>query len=371
MTLTKEELERYKRHTILPMIGLEGQEKLKNASVLIIGTGGLGSPIAIYLAASGVGTLGIVDFDVVDESNLQRQIIHKSKNVGLSKTESARETLEDINPYLKLNIYNEALSSDNALDIIGKYDLVCDGTDNFQTRYLINDACVLSKKINVFGSIRQFEGQISVFGTADGPCYRCLFPEPPAPGTVPSCADAGVMGVLPGVVGTIQATEIIKLICGIGKALIGRLLNYDALEMSFNEIKFAKDPECPVCGDEPAINKLIDYDAFCGSTSPILDEDIEADTLAKQLNSKNPPLLLDVREPEELADGIIEPSIHIPMNDVPRYLNKIPKNRALVVYCHSGIRSKYVVEFLKKQDYHQISNLSGGIEAWEAFINKV
>ncbi|MBI9061315.1 MAG: molybdopterin-synthase adenylyltransferase MoeB [Marinilabiliaceae bacterium] len=264
MTLSQEELKRFARHTILPEIGIEGQVKLKKASVLIIGTGGLGSPIALYLAASGIGHMGLVDFDVVDESNLQRQILHGTSNIGSSKLTSAAESIQEINPFVKLDLYNEILTSENALSIIKKYDVVTDGTDNFQTRYLINDACVLTGKPNVFGSIRQFEGQASVYWAEQGPCYRCLFPEPPSPGSVPSGAEAGVIGVLPGVIGTLQATEVIKVILGIGEPLIGRLLNYDALKLSFNEVKFMKDPDCPICGEHPSITKLIDYDTFCG-----------------------------------------------------------------------------------------------------------
>ncbi|MCU4173468.1 molybdopterin-synthase adenylyltransferase MoeB [Carboxylicivirga sp. N1Y90] len=366
--LTTEELERYKRHTILPLIGREGQEKLKKASVLVVGTGGLGSPILMYLAASGIGKIGIVDFDVVDSSNLQRQIIHKTGNIDMPKVDSAREMLLYINPFVKINTYNEALTSDNALSIIENYDIVCDGTDNFQTRYLVNDACVIAGKTNVFGSIRQFEGQVSIFGTTDGPCYRCLFPEPPEPGTVPSCAEAGVMGVLPGVIGTIQATEVIKLICNIGEALIGRLLQYDALSMKFDNIRFAKDEDCPCCGNKPSITELMDYDAFCGTTfnaSSSINENISARELKALINSAKPPLIIDVRETEELREGFIDGSLHIAMNDIPQQVNKIPKNKPVVIYCHSGIRSRHVIQYLKQHDYNNLTNLTGGIEAWD------
>ena len=364
MHLTKEELERYRRHTILPMIGIEGQEKLKQAKVLIIGTGGLGSPLCMYLAASGIGTIGLVDFDVVDASNLQRQIVHKSSNIGKLKTESAHETLSEINPFVSIQKYNEALTSENAIEIISQYDIVCDGTDNFQTRYLVNDACVLTGKVNVFGSIRQFEGQASVFGTKDGPCYRCLFPDPPAPGTVPSCAEAGVMGVLPGVIGTIQATEVIKQICKIGKPLVGRLLNYDALNMQFNEVKFAKDEECICCGNNPGIKQLIDYDEFCGVKTQSLQDEIKASELKQMISQNKGPVIIDVREAEEVATGKIEGSIHIPMAQIPERMNEIPMDKPVVIYCHLGIRSKHAIQFLQQQGFNNLTNLTGGIDSY-------
>jgi len=367
MSLTKEELARYKRHTLLSEVGIEGQQRLKKASVLIVGTGGLGSPIAMYLAASGVGKIGLVDFDVVDASNLQRQIIHKSDKVGCAKTMSAKETLMDINPLIHVELHNEALSSSNALAIIRQYDIVTDGTDNFATRYLVNDACVLSDKINVFGSIRQFEGQVSVFGQKEGPCYRCLFPEPPEAGTVPSCAEAGVLGVLPGVIGTLQATEVIKQITGIGDPLVGRLLNYDALKMTFGEIKFMKDPDCPCCGQNPSITELIDYEAFCGKpSSTALEEEISASELQKLIDQGTTPVLIDVREPIELQQGLIPHSLNIPMQQIPHRLSEIPKDEAVVVYCHLGMRSLNVINYLKTNGYTNLCNLSGGIDAWEA-----
>nr|WP_321452017.1 molybdopterin-synthase adenylyltransferase MoeB [uncultured Carboxylicivirga sp.] len=366
MVLTNKELQRYKRHTILPLIGIDGQQKLKDSKVLIIGTGGLGSPLSMYLAASGVGALGLVDFDRVDESNLQRQIVHKTSNIGVSKTQSAKETLLEINPFVKIECFDEALTSDNAMDIISQYDIICDGTDNFQTRYLVNDACVLTGKTNVFGSIHQFEGQVSVFGSENGPCYRCLFPEPPAPGSVPSCAEAGVMGVLPGVIGTLQATEVIKLICNIGEPLIGRLLNYNALTMQFNEVKFAKDEDCPCCGSNPSITELIDYEGFCGAPAPYLDSEISAGQLKDLIKSDQSPVIIDVREAEELVTGKIEGSIHIPMGEIPTRFNEVPDNQPVVIYCHLGIRSKHVIQFLKQQGYKNLTNLTGGIEA---FIN--
>nr|WP_321410432.1 molybdopterin-synthase adenylyltransferase MoeB [uncultured Carboxylicivirga sp.] len=364
MVLTKDELERYKRHTILPMIGVDGQQKIKNAKVLIVGMGGLGSPLAMYLAASGVGTIGLVDFDNVDVSNLQRQIIHKTSNIGKPKTESALESLVEINPLVKVNCFNEGLSSANAIDIFTQYDIICDGTDNFQTRYLINDACVLTGKINVFGSINQFEGQISVFGADKGPCYRCLFPEPPSPGTVPSCAEAGVMGILPGVIGTIQATEVIKLICGIGTPLIGRLLNYDALSMQFYEVKFSKDKDCPCCGKNPTITELIDYESFCNSQTI---KEINAIQLKEQIKKKQIPILLDVREDSEVALGTIIGSLHIPMGEIPNRLSEIPKNKTVVVFCHLGIRSKNVIQYLQDHGYQNLVNLRGGIDAYQSF----
>ena len=314
MTLTTEDLQRYNRHIILPEIGIEGQQKLKNAKVLLIGTGGLGSPLALYLAASGIGTIGLVDFDTVDISNLQRQVIHETNDVGKPKLESASRRLLAINPHLKLNLYNERLTRLNALDVIEQYDVVADGTDNFATRYLINDACVLLNKPNVFGSIRQFEGQLSVYWAEKGPCYRCLFPDPPMPGTVPSCSEAGVMGVLPGVVGTLQATEVIKLILEKGTPLIGKLLNYDALEMSFTKLSIAKDPSCAICGTQATIKELIDYDIFCGlETTTILKQDhLSPQELKALMATKKELFLLDVRETYEVAQAKIENSINIP-----------------------------------------------------------
>ncbi len=365
MLLTKKELDRYKRHTILPEIGHEGQQKLKDAAVLVVGTGGLGSPIAMYLAASGVGRIGLIDFDVVDASNLQRQIIHKSSMIGKAKTLSAKNTLKEINPFIQIDLYNEALTPTNALEIIAPYDIITDGTDNFATRYLVNDACVISKKINVFGSIHQFEGQVSVFGQIDGPCYRCLFPEPPDPGTIPSCAEAGVMGVLPGVIGTLQATEVIKQITGIGTPLVGRLLNYNALDMQFEEVKFMKDPDCPCCGDTPEITVLQDYDTLCGTTT-LLNEEISASELKKLVEGKNAPFLIDVREPNELKGGYLPGAINIPLQQVPYRLDEIPKDQPVVLYCHLGMRSLHVINFLKTNGYNNLINLSGGIDAWEA-----
>ncbi|MBS2213799.1 molybdopterin-synthase adenylyltransferase MoeB [Carboxylicivirga mesophila] len=367
MSLTKQELERYKRHIVLTEIGAEGQIKLKQASVLVVGTGGLGSPIAMYLAASGVGHIGLIDFDVVDVSNLQRQIIHKTSHVGEAKTWSAEKALKEINPHVKVSLFNCALNKGNAFDIIKQFDIVTDGTDNFATRYLVNDACVLSGKINVFGSIRQFEGQVSVFGTKDGPCYRCLFPEPPEAGSVPSCADAGVMGVLPGVIGTLQATEVIKLITGIGQALTGRLLNYDALAMSFNEIKFMKDPDCPCCGEHPTLTELIDYEIFCGDGGDVERKDeISASELKQLIEGGGALQLIDVREPEELLEGQIAGALNIPMQQIPERKHEIVRDMPVVIFCHLGMRSLHVIEYLKREGYDNLINLSGGIDAWEA-----
>ncbi|WP_439184602.1 molybdopterin-synthase adenylyltransferase MoeB [Carboxylicivirga taeanensis] len=371
MLLTAHELERYRRHIILPELGHEGQLKLKQASVLIIGTGGLGSPVAMYLAASGVGHIGLVDFDVVDLSNLQRQIIHRTSFVGQQKTWSASEALREINPHVRLSVFDHPLNRNNALEIIQQFDIICDGTDNFATRYLINDACVLAGKFNVFGSIRQFEGQVSVFGSPDGPCYRCLFPEPPEPGTVPSCAEAGVLGVLPGVIGTLQATEVIKQITGIGAPLVGRLLKYDALAMHFGEVKFRKDPDCACCGDSPSITELVDYEAFCGAQQQWghAEEVSAAELLQLISDSTNQLTLIDVRAPFELLEGEIEGAINIPMDDIPDRMNDIPKEGPVVVFCHLGMRSRHVINFLKKEGFSNLINLTGGIAAWQALTD--
>jgi adenylyltransferase/sulfurtransferase len=372
--LSREEVQRYSRHLIMPEVGLTGQKKLKAGRVLLIGTGGLGSPTALYLAAAGVGTLGIVDYDVVDVTNLQRQIIHGTKDIGRSKLDSAQETLADINPYIVIHQYNVPFTSDNALDIIADYDIVIDGTDNFPTRYLVNDACVMAGKINVYGSIFRFEGQASVFGAPDGPCYRCLFPEPPPPGLVPSCAEGGVLGILPGTIGTIQATEAIKLILGIGDPLIGRMLLYDALAMTWDTIKVKKNPACPVCGDHPTIDHLIDYEQFCGV--PAHDRStfgVTADArpvpalsvrdLKKRLDAGEPIFLLDVREPHE-AEISSMGGMLIPKDVVRQRLNEIPHEGAVVVHCRSGIRSATVVRWLEDEGYTNAINLAGGINAW-------
>jgi len=369
--LTADELSRYSRHLILPEVGVEGQRKLKAARVLCVGTGGLGSPLALYLAAAGVGTLGLVDFDVVDASNLQRQIIHSTADIGRKKLDSAEEKLKALNPALNVVKHDTLLSSANALDILKDYDVVADGTDNFPTRYLVNDACVLLGKPNAYGSIFRFEGQASVFGAKDGPCYRCLYPEPPPPGLVPSCAEGGVLGILPGLVGVIQATETIKLILGIGEPLIGRLLLVDALNMRFRQLKLLKNPECPVCGDHPTVTKLIDYQQFCG-IEPASERQsavkngipqVSPKDLKKRIDAGEDLFILDVREPFEYQIANIG-GVLIPQNDVPKRIGEIDRNREIVVQCKSGGRSQRIAEYLKQSGFPTVSNLAGGIVAW-------
>jgi len=369
--LTTDELSRYSRHLILPEVGEEGQRKLKAARVLCVGTGGLGSPLALYLAAAGVGTLGLVDFDVVDASNLQRQIIHSTADIGRKKLDSAEEKLKALNPALNVVKHDTLLSSANALDILKDYDVIADGTDNFPTRYLVNDACVLLGKPNAYGSIFRFEGQASVFGTKDGPCYRCLYPEPPPPGLVPSCAEGGVLGILPGLVGVIQATETIKLILGIGEPLIGRLLLVDALNMRFRQLKLRKNPECPVCGDHPTVTKLIDYQQFCG-IEPASERQsavkngipqVSPKDLKKRIDAGEDLFILDVREPFEYQIANIG-GVLIPQNDVPKRIGEIDRNREIVVQCKSGGRSQRIAEYLKQSGFPTVSNLAGGIVAW-------
>jgi adenylyltransferase/sulfurtransferase len=374
--LTPEELARYSRHIMMPEVGLEGQRKLKAARVLCVGAGGLGSPLAFYLAAAGIGTLGMIDFDVVDASNLQRQIIHSTRDIGRKKLDSAAEKLNALNPALNIVKHDTMLSSANALDIIRGYDIVADGTDNFPTRYLVNDACVLMGKPNVYASIFRFEGQASIFGANDGPCYRCLYPEPPPPGLVPSCAEGGVLGILPGLLGLIQATETIKLILGAGDPLIGRLLLVDALAMRFRELKLRKNPECPVCGEHPTVTHLIDYDQFCGIKPQSQQEkavqngipQMSVQELKQHLDAGDDLLVLDVREPYEYQIANIGARL-IPMNDVPRRLDEIDRNREIVVHCQIGGRSQRVAEYLKKNGYERVSNLAGGIRAWSEQID--
>jgi len=369
--LTKDDLSRYSRHLILPEVGEEGQRKLKAARVLGVGTGGLGSPLALYLAAAGVGTLGLVDFDVVDASNLQRQIIHSTADIGRKKLDSAAEKLKALNPNLNVDKHETLLSSANALDILKDYDVIADGTDNFPTRYLVNDACVLLGKPNAYGSIFRFEGQASVFAKKEGPCYRCLYPEPPPPGLVPSCAEGGVLGILPGLVGVIQATEVIKLILGKGTTLVGRLLLVDSLNMRFRELKLRKNPECPVCGEHPTVTKLIDYQQFCG-IAPATEEEktvkngipqITVTELKKRIDSGENFVLLDVREPFEYQIANIGGKL-IPQNDVPQRLGEIDRDRPVVVHCKAGGRSQRIAEFLKQSGYNDVVNVSGGILAW-------
>jgi len=373
--LTNDEIRRYSRHLIMPEVGIEGQRKLKAGKVLCIGAGGLGSPVAMYLAAAGVGTLGIVDFDVVDFSNLQRQILHGTPDVGRSKLASAKDRLHAINPEISIETYEAALSSDNALDLFRPYDVIVDGTDNFPTRYLVNDACVLLGKPNAYGSIFRFEGQASVFYPGRGPCYRCLYPEPPPPGEVPSCAEGGVLGVLPGVVGTIQAMETIKLILGIGEPLIGRFLIFDALRMKFRELKLRKDPDCPVCGTHPTVKALIDYEQFCGihPTTPEPETtngstEISAVDLKRRLDRGDRLTLVDVREPNEFQINRIPGAVLIPLGDVPRRYRELNPDDEIVVSCKVGARSARAADFLRSVGFARVLNLRGGIVDW---IDKV
>jgi molybdopterin/thiamine biosynthesis adenylyltransferase/rhodanese-related sulfurtransferase len=369
--LTADDLSRYSRHLILPEVGMEGQRRIKAARVLCVGTGGLGSPLAFYLAAAGIGTLGLVDFDVVDLSNLQRQIIHSTKDIGRKKLDSAEEKLTALNPAISIVRHDTMLSSANALAIMKDYDIVADGTDNFPTRYLVNDACVLLGKPNVYGSIFRFEGQASVFATEAGPCYRCLYPEPPPPGLVPSCAEGGVLGILPGLVGVIQATEVIKLILGKGDSLVGRLLLVDALNMRFRELKLRKNPECPVCGTNPSVTALIDYEHFCGIVPETPQEKNVKNGIpqltVKQLKARRDAgediFLLDVREPYEYQIAQIGGTL-IPQNDVPNRLGEIPRDREIIVHCRSGARSQKIAELLKQSGYKDVANVAGGILAW-------
>jgi molybdopterin/thiamine biosynthesis adenylyltransferase/rhodanese-related sulfurtransferase len=372
--LEPDELVRYSRHIGLNEVGEDGQRRLKQASVLIVGAGGLGSPAALYLAAAGVGRLGIVDFDAVDLSNLQRQVLHETSGVGSKKTESARNRLRGINPHVQVDPIDAELTSANALQIIGDYDVIVDGTDNFKTRYLTNDACVLLGRPNVYGSVLRFEGQASVFATADGPCYRCLFREPPPPGLVPSCAEAGVLGVLPGLIGTIQATEAIKLILGVGESLVSRLLLVDALRMSFRTIRLRRDPECPACGTRE-LKALIDYDEFCGtrrSESVALHagvREIPPLELAARMRRADPLDLIDVREPYEWRIARIEGARMIPLGRIGAAVGDLPRDREIVLYCHHGVRSRAAAEFLASQGFDGVWNLSGGIDRWSAEVD--
>lgn len=383
--LSNEEIARYSRHLILPEVGMEGQQKLKAAKVLCVGTGGLGAPLALYLAAAGVGTIGLIDFDVVDESNLQRQIIHSQSTVGMLKVDSAEQMLKGLNKNVNVIKHNTMLTSANALEILKDYDVIADGTDNFQTRYLVNDACVLLKKPNAYASIFRFEGQASVFGTEQGPCYRCLYPEPPPPGLVPSCAEGGVLGILPGLLGVIQATETIKLILGLGEPLIGRLLLVDALGMNFRTLKLRKNPDCPVCGTHPTVTELIDYDQFCGIEKPtsvgpleisrdkaVVDApvvegipQITVETLKKKLDAKENIFVLDVREPHEYPIANLGAPL-IPVGTIESRLSEIAehKNDEVIVHCRSGARSQKAALALKAAGFTNVSNLSGGILAW-------
>jgi adenylyltransferase/sulfurtransferase len=373
--LSTEEMARYSRHLILPEVGMEGQQKLKAAKVLCIGTGGLGSPLAFYLAAAGIGTLGLVDFDVVDSSNLQRQIIHSTKDVGRSKIVSATEKLVALNPFLNVVQHETMLTSQNAIEIISQYDIVADGTDNFPTRYLVNDACVLTGKPNAYGSIFRFEGQASVFATEHGPCYRCLYPEPPPPGLVPSCAEGGVLGILPGLVGVIQATEVIKLILGKGEPLIGRLLLVNSLDMKFRELKLRKNPDCPVCGKNPTVTKLIDYQQFCGIVpeAKVAAEkngipQMSVTELKQKLDAGEDVFILDVREPYEYQIAQIGGHL-IPLGELPNRLGELDTAKNIVVQCKSGGRSQRAAEFLAQNGFSKLHNLAGGILAWSNQID--
>lgn len=367
-TLNNDEVLRYSRHLIMPEVGMEGQQKLKAARVLCVGAGGLGSPLALYLAAAGVGTLGIVDFDVVDYTNLQRQIIHSTADVGRKKLDSAGEKLNAINPFLNIRKFETKLSSENALELFRDFDIIADGTDNFPTRYLVNDACVLTGKPNVYGSIFRFEGQASVFATEEGPCYRCLYPEPPPPGLVPSCAEGGVLGILPGLVGIIQATEVIKMILGKGEPLIGRLLLVDALAMKFRELKLRKNPDCPACGKNPTVTKLIDYNEFCGirgEEKPVETTvpEIQVEELKRRLDAGDDIFVLDVREPHEYQICNINGHL-IPLGDLAKRVNELDSSREIVAHCRSGVRSAKAVNFLRQAGFKKVTNLAGGILAW-------
>ncbi len=371
MDLTRDEILRYSRHLLIPEVGLEGQQKLKAASALIIGAGGLGSPAALYLAAAGVGRIGLVDYDVVDESNLQRQVIHGTEAIGKLKVENAKRRLLDINPLIQVDAYNEVFTSANAMRIAKEYDVLLDGTDNFPTRYLSNDVCVFLGKPNVYGSIYRFDGQASVFYAKEGPCYRCLFPEPPPPGLVPSCAEGGVLGVLPAVIGSLQATEALKLLLGIGDPLIGRLLLYNALDMSFDFIKLKKNPNCRVCGPNADVTELVDYEAFCGlpshdraDDSASADWDISARDLQTRLARDPNLLLLDVREPHELRISSIRDSVNIPLGQLTARLSELDTAREMVVFCKSGTRSRRALDLLVGAGFKKVKNLHGGINAW-------
>ena len=369
--LSREEILRYSRHLLIPEVGLDGQRKLKDSTVLIIGSGGLGSPVALYLAAAGVGRIGLVDYDVVDFSNLQRQVIHGTEGIGMLKVESARKRMLDLNPDIQVDIYNEPFTSENAFRIAQDYQIIIDGTDNFPTRYLVNDVCVMTGKVNVYGSIYRFDGQVSVFDARRGPCYRCLFPEPPPPGLVPSCAEGGVLGVLPGTIGTLQATEALKLLLGIGEPLIGKLMLYNALDMSFEFVKLRKNPKCKVCSPTPEVTELIDYEAFCGvpgrdheAGSAGEGWDISAVELAARLKNGSPLHLLDVREPHELEISHLPGANLIPLGQLASRLSELDSAQEMVVFCKAGTRSARALELLVSAGFRKVKNLKGGINAW-------
>ena len=374
--LSRDEILRYSRHLLIPEVGLEGQRKLKNSSVLIIGTGGLGSPVALYLAAAGIGRIGLVDYDTVDSSNLQRQVIHGTSTVGKLKVESARAKLLDINPDIQVDVYNEPYTSENALRIAADYDIILDGTDNFPTRYLTNDVAVFLGKPNVYASIYRFDGQVSVFYAKEGPCYRCLFPEPPPPGLVPSCAEGGVLGVLPGTIGTLQATEALKVLLGIGEPLIGKLLLYNALDMTFDFVKLKKNPNCRVCGPNADIKELIDYEEFCGVPSHDHEEgsageswDITVTELAERVKT-NHLKLIDVREPHELEISRLPNATNIPLGQLAARLSELDSADDMVLFCKSGARSARALELLTSAGFKKVKNLKGGINAWAREVDK-
>jgi len=370
MRLSAEELQRYSRHLLMPEVTSEGQKRLKAARILSIGAGGLGSPAALYLAAAGVGTIGIVDFDDVDLSNLQRQILHGTKDIGRSKLESARDRLRDINPEIEIELHECRLSSENASQLVAQYDLVVDGSDNFPTRYLSNDVCVFARKPNVYGSVFRFEGQTTVFAPhLGGPCYRCLFPEPPPPDSVPNCAQAGVLGVLPGIIGMLQAIETIKLIVGIGEPLVGRLLHFDALKVKFRELNLRRDPECPVCGENPTIFSPIDYEQFCGARNEDAIPTMSARELKRKMDAREPFELIDVREAFEYEIARIDGAKLIPLGEVAERADELARERPIVVHCHSGQRSAQAVRLLQQRGFATVFNLEGGIDAWSDQID--
>lgn len=370
VSLSTNEVARYSRHLIMPEVGVDGQKRLKASSILLIGAGGLGSPLALYLGAAGIGRLGLIDFDVVDYSNLQRQVLHGTADVGRPKLHSARDRIAAINPEVQVDLYEERLTSQNTLRIFAPYDIVIDGTDNFPTRYLVNDACVLLKKPNVYGSIFRFDGQASIFYPPFGPCYRCLYPEPPPPGEVPSCAEGGVLGILPGIIGVIQATEAVKLILGKGETLVGRLMHYDALAMRFREFKVRRNPKCPMCGDNPTIKALIDYEQFCGIRGQEAPApkgaagETTVEELKKRMDRGDNILVLDVRNPNEFQICRIPGTVLLPLPELAQRFKEVPRDREVLVHCKSGMRSAKAVQFLKENGYTNVANIQGGIQAW-------
>jgi adenylyltransferase/sulfurtransferase len=376
MALTQDQINRYSRHLLLPEVGVEGQEKICNSKVLLIGTGGLGSPLALYLAAAGVGHLGLIDFDVVDLSNLQRQVVHGESTVGTLKVDSAKARIADLNSSINVTTYNTRLSSENVMEIFADYDIIVDGTDNFPTRYLASDACVLLKKPYIYGCILRFEGQASVFDSRVGPCYRCLYPAPPPPGLVPSCAEGGVIGILPGIVGLLQANEVVKLILGVGDSLVGRLLLFDALSMKFREMKLRKDPSCPICGDNPTITELVDYEQFCGIMpveEPAADLEIAVEQVKQMLDAKHAFKLIDVREPSEYDICKIEGATLIPLGDIeakdPARLNGLNLEDEIVLHCKAGVRSMKALKAMEKMGFRNLKSMRGGINEWSEKID--